>query len=55
MTDWDYAYKQLNKADPQDEYEYSWIHNMFSVLFTTVMIGVVVGGIFFGAKLLGML
>lgn len=53
---WDEAYKQLQKSDPQpeDEYEYGWVHNMFSVLFTAVMIGVVTGAIFFGYKLMVM-
>ena len=55
MTDWDYHYKQLNKADPQleSESEDDIVYAVFGAIVMIVTVGVTLGMIFFGARLLG--
>lgn len=53
MTDWDYHYKQLNKADPQLEDEDHAVYAVFGAIVMVVAVGVTLGMIFFGARLLG--
>lgn len=55
MTDWDYHYKQLNKADPQleSESEDDIVYAVFGAIVMVVAVGVTLGMIFFGARLLG--
>lgn len=53
MTDWDEAYKRLNKADPQLEDEDHVVYAVFGAIVMVVAVGVTLGMIFFGARLLG--
>ena len=55
MTDWDYAYKQLNKADPQleSESEDDIVYAVFGAIVMIVTVVCTVGMVYFGARLLG--
>ena len=57
MTDWDKAYMQLNKADPQleSESEDDIVYAVFGAIVMVVTVGVTVGMIFLAARLWGML
>lgn len=53
MTDWDYHYKQLNKADPQLEEEDHVVYAVFGAIVMVVAVACTMGMIWVGAKLLG--
>ena len=57
MTDWDYAYKQLNKADPQieSEDEDDIVYAVFGAIVMVVAVACTMGMIWIGAKLLEIL
>ncbi len=55
MTDWDYHYKQLNKADPQLESASAddFVYAVFGALIMVVAVACTMGMIWIGARLLG--
>lgn len=57
MNEWDEVYKRLNKADPQleSEDEDDIVYAVFGAIIMVVAVGVTLGMIFFGAKLLEIL
>lgn len=57
MTDWDYHYKQLNKADPQLENasEDDIVYAVFGAIVMVVAVDCTVGMLYFGARLAKMM
>ena len=56
MNEWDYHYKQLNKADPVvDEPEDNLVHAVWGAIWMVVAIGITTSAIFAGAQWLGIM
>lgn len=55
MTEWDEAYKRLNKADPQLESASAddFVYAVFGALIMVVAVACTMGMIWIGARLLG--